>query len=102
MTLTYVSSNFRRDITVLIYPSLQHSSHQHGEAGDQTFELRGINCYSTNDKYDSTVTVTLKADTRQTVFIDIDKDDKMVAKVVSTMTSIFQPAHDVRTTLYRR
>jgi len=45
--------------------------------------LRGVNCYSTNDKFESSVTVTLKSDARQTIFIDIDKDDKMVAKVVS-------------------
>ena len=44
-----------------------------------------MNCYSKSDgPFDTTNRLTLKADTRQTIFIDINENDSMVAVLVSS------------------
>ncbi|XP_066930384.1 solute carrier family 15 member 2-like isoform X2 [Clytia hemisphaerica] len=65
-----------------IIPYGKHSGHDHGQAGDQTFKLRGHNCYAKSDgPYDTDVTVTLTPDTRQTIFMDINDQNQMTAVV---------------------
>lgn len=61
----------------------QHSSHQQGQSGNRSFVLRGINCFSNNDRYQSSVTLPLKPNTRQNIFIDINSINQIEAKVVS-------------------
>ena len=72
------------DVNFVSFRFHQHTSHQHGQAGEREFKLRGTNCYSENDgPFDSTQKLTLKANTRQTIFIDIDENNKMFAILVS-------------------
>jgi len=59
------------------------STFTEGQSGNRSFVIKGTNCYGKGKELENEVTVVMKPNVLENVYIDLDEDDKFIAKAVT-------------------